>query len=75
LDNVKTYEEIAGKGDYLIVDLHFRRLNFNDFLKGTRMHKVRYLCTTLPVDTAMLGEFSKWTSRLEAFYAQASLYK
>ncbi len=75
LDNVLTYQDIDSKGDYIIIDMHYRRLNFNDFLKTTQMNKVKYLCTTLPIDNVIITEFSKWKARLDAIYAQASLYK
>jgi hypothetical protein len=75
LDNVFTYRDITGKGDYIVIDMHYRRLNFNDFLKTTKMNKVKYLCTTLPIDNFVTTDFMKWKARLDAIYAQASLYK
>lgn len=75
MDNVKSYQEITGKGDYIIIDMHHRRLNFNDFLKTTNMNKVKYLSTVLSIDSVVINEFVKWQARLEAIYAQASLYK
>jgi hypothetical protein len=75
LDNVKSYQEINTKGDYTVTDMHYRRLNMNDFLKVTGMHKIRYLSTVLPIDTVIINEFMKWKAGLDAIYAQASLYK
>lgn len=75
LANVKTYDEITKQGDYIVIDTHYRRLNFNDFLKTTRMSRIRYLATTLPIDDVIITEFAKWKARLDAIYAQASLYK
>jgi hypothetical protein len=75
LDNVKTYDEINKQGDFIVIDTHWRRLNFNDFLKTTRMAKIKYLSTALPIDTIIITEFSKWKARLDAIYAQASIYK
>jgi hypothetical protein len=75
LDNVKSYKDVTGKGDYVVIDMHYRRLNFNDFLKTTQMHKVKYLSTILSIDHVVATEFVKWQARLEAIYAQASLYK
>lgn len=75
LANVKTYDEITKQGDYIVIDTHYRRLNFNDFLKTTRMSRIRYLATTLPIDNVIIREFSEWKARLDAIYAQASLYK
>lgn len=74
LDNVLTYNEIAGKGDYIVIDTHYRRLNMNDFLRISGMSTIKYLCTTLSIDNVIVNEFSKWKARLDAIYAQASLY-
>lgn len=74
LDNVKTYKDITGRGDYIVVDMHYRRLNFNDFLKTTGMNKVKYLSTVLSIDSVIMTEFVKWQARLEAIYAKASIY-
>ncbi|MDT8718265.1 hypothetical protein IAI10_16480 [Clostridium sp. 19966] len=75
LSNVLSYEDIVDKGDYIIIDTHYRRLNMNDFIKTTQMNTLKYLCTTLSIDDVVITEFSKWKARLEAIYAQASLYK
>lgn len=75
LNNVLSYQEVTGKGDYIVIDMHYRRLNFNDFLKTTQMHRIRYLSTVLPIDNVIVSEFMKWKARLDAIYAQASLYK
>lgn len=72
--NVVTYKDIKSTGNYTIIDMHYRRLNFNDFLKTTKMTKIKYLMTPLPVDNVIANEFAKWTARLDAIYAQASLY-
>ena len=47
----------------------------NDFLKITGMTSIRYLATTLPIDNVIINEFSEWKARLDAIYAQASIYK
>lgn len=75
LDNVFAYDDIAGRGEYIVIDTHYRRLNMNDFLKRTGMEKIKYLCTTLSIDNVIIKEFSEWKARLDAIYAQASLYK
>lgn len=75
MDNVKSYQEITGKGDHIVIDMHYRQLNFNDFLKTTGMKKIKYLSTILSIDTVVINEFVKWQARMEAIYAQASLYK
>ena len=75
LDNVKTYDEIDKQGKYIVIDTHYRRLSFNDFIKTTGMAKIKYLSTTLPIDTVIVNEFVTWKARLDSIYAQASLYK
>ena len=75
LENVLSYEDIKGKGDYIIIDTHYRRLNMNDFMKATGINTIKYLCTTLSIDNVIIDEFSKWEARLKAIYAQASIYK
>lgn len=75
LDNVTTYDDIKKPGDYTVIDTHYRRLNMNDFLKITGMTKLNYLNTTLPIDTVIRNEFAEWKARIDAFYAQASIYR
>lgn len=75
LPNVHSYGDMPGPGKYILIDTHFRRLNFNDFIKQTNMSTIYYLCTTLPIDTAILNEFSRWKARVDAIYAQASIYQ
>lgn len=75
LDNVFAYDDVDKKGDYVVIDTHYRRLNMNDFLKTTGMEKIKYLCTTLSIDNIIISDFSEWKARLDAIYAQASLYK
>lgn len=75
LDNVYSYDDITEKGDYIVIDTHYRRLNMNDFIKVTGINRLKYLCTTLPIDTYIVSEFAKWEARLKSIYAQASLYK
>ena len=74
-DNVLSYDDISKRGDYTLIDTHWRRINMNDFLQVSGMTRVPYLSTVLPIDTHISNEFVKWTARLEAFYAQASLYQ
>lgn len=75
LENVLSYQEASGKGGYIVIDMHYRRINMNDFLRTTGMTKIKYLSTTLPIDNVIVTEFAKWKARCDAIYAQASLYK
>ncbi|NCG67765.1 hypothetical protein GWJ21_07330 [Bacillus coagulans] len=74
LDNVHTYKDSIKSKDYIIVDFHHRRLNFNDFLKFTGITKIDYLCTPLSIDNVLTNDFIKWKARLDAIYAKSSLY-
>jgi hypothetical protein len=74
-DNVYSYDDIDKQGNYIVIDMHYRRLNFNDFLKTTQMNRIKYLSTVLSIDNVIITEFSKWKARLDSIYAQASLYK
>lgn len=73
LDNVISYDEVVS-GEYIVIDMHYRRLNLNDFLKKTQVNKLRYLTTTLPIDKFYISEFNNWSKNLEDIYAKASLY-
>lgn len=73
--NVKSYTDITAKGNYTVIDMHYRRLNMNDFLKITGMTRIKYLSTTLPIDNVIINDFAEWKARLDAIYAQASIYK
>jgi hypothetical protein len=75
LDNVFSYDDISGRGNYIVIDTHYRRLNMNDFIKTTGMTTIKYLCTTLSIDNVIIKEFAEWKARLDAIYAQASIYQ
>ena len=79
LENVYVYEKIIRdkikNTDCIIIDPHYRKLNFNDFLKTTGITKINYLSTDLSVDNVFTSEFAMWKGRLEAIYAKANLYK
>lgn len=73
LPNVATYQKPV-KADY-ILDFHYRRLDFNDYLKTFDIHDVTFISSGLPVDDYYEGEFKAWLDRLEEFYAKASVYQ
>lgn len=74
LANVRTYKDITGIGDHIIIDTPRRRLDFNDFLKVTATTKIKYLCTPLSIDNVITTGFIEWKARLDAIYAKANLY-
>ncbi|WJQ03213.1 hypothetical protein QT236_14415 [Geobacillus stearothermophilus] len=75
LENVVTYRDVEEGKHYIVVDFHYRRLNFNDFLKRTGTTKVDYLSTGLSIDNHYVNEFVQWKARLENIYAQASIHQ
>ena len=75
LDNVFAYNDIKEPGSHIIIDMHYRRLNFNDYLKTSQNKSLQYLFTPLPVDDVIIQDFTKWKARVSAIYAQAGVYK
>lgn len=76
-DNVITYKEVLTNRENrnrIIIDFPYRQIDFNDFLKVTGIEKVKFISTGLPVDNYYENKFKDWLSRLEEFYANASLY-
>ena len=74
LNNVVTYDEISSAEQYIVIDTHYNRLKFNDFLKKTMMEKVYYLSTPLSIDKVIIDQFNQWKGVLNTIYAQANLY-
>lgn len=74
LANVLTYQDITGPGDYAVIDTHYRRIEFNDFLKVTGSERINYLCTPLSIDSVITTAFVEWKARLDAIYVKANLY-
>lgn len=72
LPNMATYQKPV-KADY-VLDFHYRRLDFNDYLKKFGISEVTFLSSGLPVDDYYEGEFKAWLDRLEEFYGKASIY-
>jgi len=74
LPNVITYRE-AKKGDYILIDMPHRRIDFNDFLKKTKMQDIVFINSGLKVDLYYINDLREWAERLGEFYDQASLYE
>lgn len=75
--NITTYHDIRdskNNKNRIIIDFPCRQIEFNDYLKITKTDKVEFLSTGLPVDNYYQSKFEEWLSRLEEFYAEASLY-
>lgn len=73
LPEVTTYKAIT-RNDYIIIDFPHRRIDFNDFLKTTGITTIKFLSTDLKVDRYYINKLQSWIDRLEALYAQASIY-
>ncbi|NLZ53022.1 MAG: hypothetical protein GX892_07740 [Thermoanaerobacteraceae bacterium] len=74
LPNVITYRE-AVKHDYIIIDMPHRRIDFNDFLKKTRMCNMVFINSGLKVDLYYVNDLKEWVERLGEFYDKASIYQ
>lgn len=75
LDNVLSYNSKISKGNYIVIDTHYRRLDFIDFLKKSEMTKVDYIATDLSIDNVIIDGLIGWKARLDSIYAKANLYK
>ena len=75
LDNVYTYNNYVRDKDYIVIDTHYNRVRFIDFLLDNKITTVKYLATDLSIDTVIMNDFVQWKARLDAFYAKANLYQ
>ncbi len=75
LDNVFSYNDEIKKGYYIIIDTHYRRLDFIDFLKKSEMTKLDYIATDLSIDNIVMNSLTTWKARLDSIYAKANIYK
>lgn len=77
--NVVSYTDInkiSEEAEILVVDFHYRRLNFNDFLKTMKSIKeFEFLSTSLPVDKFYAKSYLEWKERCEAIYDKADVYQ
>lgn len=72
LPNVITYKDVK-MGDYIIIDMPHRRIDFNDFLKKTKMQDIAFINSGLKVDLYYIDNLREWIGRLGDFYAQANI--
>lgn len=75
LKNVETYRDYDEQKEHIIIDFPISRLDLVDYILKTKTKKLKYLSTDLSIDQYLVGEVSKWIGRLDAFYAQANLYR
>lgn len=74
LSNITTYQNIERGKQYISIDLPYRRLNMNDFLKITEQTNIQYISTGLSIDQIYIQDLKDWINQLEGFYAQAGIY-
>lgn len=74
LPNVVPYEKVARGAEYILIDLPYKQLAMNDFLRSTGQTQLTFLSTGLSVDRFYESELQRWIERLEEFYASAGLY-
>jgi hypothetical protein len=70
-NNITVYKNITS-GNFTIIDFPYRRIDFNDFLKASRMHDLRCICTDLKIDQYYINWFNDWKRRLDEFYGMAT---
>ncbi len=78
LKNVVSYNNInliSEEPEVLVVDFHYRRLNFNDFLKTMKnIKEFEFLSTSLPVDKFYIKSYIEWKDKCEAIYDKANVF-
>lgn len=74
-ENVHSYGDYTNSKDYIVIDTHYSRVQFIDFLLDTKIQKIKYLATDLSIDNFIVNDLTKWIGRLDAFYVKANLYK
>ena len=79
LKNTVSYNNInliSEKSEVLVVDFHYRRLNFNDFLKTMKnIKEFEFLSTSLPVDKFYAKSYTEWKEKCEIIYDKADVYQ
>ena len=77
--NVVSYtniNKISEESEILVVDFHYRRLNFNDFLKTMKnIKEFEFLSTSLPVDKFYAKSYIECKERCEEIYDKADVYQ
>lgn len=79
LKNTVSYNNInliSEKSEVLVVDFHYRRLNFNDFLKTMKnIKEFEFLSTSLPIDKFYAKSYTEWKEKCEIIYDKADVYQ
>lgn len=73
--NIFVYKEAVPGLKYIIIDIPFRRLEFNDFLRTTGQEDLQYLSTGFGVDKVYIKDLKDWIKEVENIYAETGVYK
>ncbi|MCO5190353.1 MAG: hypothetical protein M9918_19455 [Anaerolineae bacterium] len=66
---ITTFRDIKGTGQYTLVDMPHRFIDFTDFLGTTRQTTIDILVADLKVDHWYVNHYQQWQERLNATYA------
>lgn len=72
--NVITYKNAVDGKDRFLLDIPHRYMDFNDYLKISRVHALHFISTGLSIDNYYFNRTAEWIQRLEDFYAEAGIY-
>ena len=72
---VEVFKNAMPKQDYILIDIPFRRLDFNDFLQASQQEHIRYLSTGFGVDNVYIKAFEDWVKEVKSIYAETGVYK
>jgi len=73
--NVDVYKNAKPGKNYILIDMPFRRLDFNDFLFVTGQECLKYMSTGFKVDDVYINGFSKWMKEVGYIYAKTGVYQ
>lgn len=74
IKGVEVFKDAIPGRDYTLIDIPFRRLDFNDFLRAAQQERIRYLSTGFGVDKVYIEAFENWRKELESIYAETGVY-
>lgn len=75
IKGVEVFKNAMPGNNYILIDMPFRRLDFNDFLQASQQDKIRYLSTGFGVDSVYIKAFEDWVKEVKSIYAETGVYK
>ena len=75
IKGIEVFKNAIPGQDYILIDIPFRRLDFNDFLRASQQENIRYLSTMFPVDNVYINAFEDWAKEVKSVYAETGIYK